>query len=64
MDSWDFTEPHKEMRDDLVLAITEVINTGTWTKKDIPTLTTVREGLKTYGYPEQSDQVEAKISGM
>ena len=49
------------MRDDLALAITEVIYKGTWTEKDIPTLEKVRKGLKTSGYTEQSEKVGAKI---
>ena len=59
--SWSFTQPYKEMRDDLALAITEVIYKGTWTEEDIPTLEKVRNGLKTSGYTEQSEKVGAKI---
>jgi hypothetical protein len=52
------------MRDDLALAITEVIDKGTWTKEDIPTLEKVRNGLKAGGYTEQSEKVSAKMDGI
>jgi len=61
MNSWRFTEPYEGMRDDLALAITEVINEGTWTKDDVPNLNKVRNGFKTSGYTEQLDKVSAKI---
>jgi len=61
IESWDFTKPHKEMREDLVIAISETIKSGNWTKDDLATLKLVSEGFKSNGYTEQSDQTSAKI---
>jgi len=61
IESWDFTEPHKEMREDLVIAISETIKNGNWTKDDVSTLKLVSEGFKSNGYDEQSDQTTLKI---
>ena len=62
LDSWDFTESRKEMRDDLVAAITEVSKNGNWSKDDIERLEKAQKTLSANGYNDQAEIISTKIT--
>jgi len=61
LESWEFTESHPEMRDDLVVAISEVAKNGNWTKEDLVTLKKAEDTLKSKAFTDQANIISTKI---
>ncbi|MGH7891336.1 MAG: HEAT repeat domain-containing protein, partial [Thermodesulfobacteriota bacterium] len=61
LDNWEFTERRKNMRDDFAKRISEIAESGKWTKKDIPLLKKAEETLKSGKYESQANAVGQKI---
>lgn len=61
LDNWDFTADRKNMRDDFAKRISEIAESGKWTKKDIPLLKKAEETLKSGKYESQANAVGQKI---
>jgi len=62
LNSWDFTQSNTEMRDDLVVAITEVAKSGNWTKEDLVILKKAEDTLNSKGFTDQASIIGAKIT--
>ena len=62
LNSWDFTETHQEMREDLIIAITEVAKSGNWTTEDAATLKKAEDTLKSNGSADQAETIRSKIA--
>ena len=60
--SWEFTESNTEMRDDLVVAISEVAKSGNWTKENLAILKKAEDKLNSKGFTEQANIISTKIS--
>ncbi|MCI0482233.1 MAG: hypothetical protein L0213_11685, partial [Candidatus Dadabacteria bacterium] len=61
LDNWDFTADRKNMRDDFARRISEIAESGKWTKKDIPLLKKAEETLKSGKYESHANSVNQKI---
>jgi HEAT repeat protein len=61
LESWGFTQSHTQMRDDLVVAISEVAKSGNWTKEDIVALRKAEDTLKSKAFTDQANIISTKI---
>jgi hypothetical protein len=61
LDNWDFTADRKNMRDDFAKRISEIGESGEWTKKDIPLLKKAEETLTSGKYESQANTVNQRI---
>jgi hypothetical protein len=61
LDNWEFTSGRQKMRDDFVLRISEIAESGEWTKEDLPLLKKAGETLKSGKYESQANAIDRKI---